>query len=105
MCHVDGMVVPVHCSLATAQSTCAAQACSLCSDNDGLLGAEGQLSIARVDADDVALVELALQQRQRDRIADLPLEHPLERAGAEVGVVARVRDMGPGRLRELEPEV
>ena len=41
---------------------------------------------------------------ERDRIGDLALQHPLQRAGPEVGVVARLRDPLLRRRRELERE-
>src|SRR5256712_13390621 len=57
----------------------------------GLLDRE--LPLDRVDADAVALVELALEQHLRQRIRDLVLDLARERARAEVRVVAHGRDV------------
>src|SRR5437763_8698035 len=57
-----------------------------------------------VDNDRVARLIRALQHLERDRVGDLPLQHALERARPEVGVVARLRDPLLRRGGELERE-
>src|SRR3989442_14018789 len=57
----------------------------------GLLDRE--LPLERVDADTVALVELALEEHLRQRVRDLVLDLARERSRAEVRVVAHGRDV------------
>src|SRR5438552_768992 len=52
----------------------------------GLL--DDELAFDRVDADGVARVELALQEHLGERVRDLVLDRPRQRARPEVGVVA-----------------
>ena len=59
---------------------------------------------AGVHLDHLAVVVVALEQLARDRVRDLPLDHPLERTGAEVGVVADAGDVLARSVRELETE-
>ena len=46
----------------------------------------------------------AFEQAHCDRVRELPLQHPLERACAVVGVVARVRDPCACRVGEIESD-
>ena len=55
--------------------------------------------------DGVALVELALQQLERDRVLQLALDHPLERPGAVDRIVALRGQQLPGLRRHVEAEV
>src|SRR5439155_3885452 len=74
-------------------------------DGDGRLLAEQERAVrGGVDGYDVSIDEVALQQAEGDRIGHLTLQQPLQRPGAEVGVVARSGEVRPGLVRELEAE-
>ena len=62
-----------------------------------------QIALAvRVDANPVALGELALEQSQRELVDELALDHPLQRPRAVGGVVAEVAEQGAGVVGELD---
>ena len=61
-------------------------------------------AVLRVDVDGVALAELALQQPQRERVLDQPLDRALERAGAVGRVPACLGEDFLRRIRQLEPQ-
>ena len=56
----------------------------------------------RVHRDGVAVGDLALEQLQRERVLDQPLDRALERPRAERRVVAFASEKRPGRVRDLE---
>ena len=53
----------------------------------------------------VARLELALQERPRERVLDEPLDRPLERPRAVRRVGALADDQRPGGRRQLDAEV
>ena len=55
-----------------------------------IASAQNDLVVVHVDGDRRALEVLALEQRQRQRVLDLALQHPAQRAGPVVGVVPGV---------------
>src|SRR4051812_15303628 len=66
---------------------------------------EGQLALwIAIDDDVIALVELALEHRQRQRILQQPLNRPLEWPRAERGIVPLGREHLPRRRCQLERE-
>jgi len=68
---------------------------------------EGELAVVRrVDADGVAVAEVALQQPQRERVLDEPLDRPLQRPGAVSRIPAGVGERllrGVGQLERDPP--
>ena len=60
---------------------------------------EDQLAVVRIDPNDIAFRELALQEPQRERILDHPLERPLQRTRAVGRIPAGLRDRLLRRLR------
>ena len=58
-----------------------------------------------VDRDDVAVLELALQDPERERVLQEPLDRPLERPGAERGVVTFAGDRPLRRLGDFQANV
>src|SRR5262245_17385913 len=70
--------------------------CRCLTDAGGLTLREDQPVGRGVDDDRVAVTEVALEQLQRDRVRDLTLQHPLQRTGPEVGVIADAGDVRPG---------
>src|SRR5688572_11525541 len=65
---------------------------------------EHELAVVRVDADGVALGEVALEQAQRERVLDDALDRALERAGAVGRIPALLRERFLRRFRQLELE-
>ena len=63
---------------------------------------EDELAVAGVDADHVALGELALEQLQGELVDQLALDHPLQRPGAVGRVVAEVAEQRAGVVGELD---
>ena len=59
-------------------------------------------SSVRVDADRVAVREVALEQPQRERVLDEPLDRPLQRPGAVRRIPARLGERFLRRVRQLE---
>src|SRR5215208_4235159 len=57
------------------------------------------------DSDGVALVEVALQQLERDRVLQQPLDHPLQRPGSIHRIVTFCRNERLGRGRHIQREV
>src|SRR5690606_11892726 len=57
------------------------------------------------DPDGVARPEIAAQDTLRERVLQLLLDLPLERARAVHGVVARLREMVAGGVVQHEPDV
>src|SRR5262245_63677015 len=55
-----------------------------------------------VDRDGVAVVQLALQQLERQRVLDEALDGPLERPRPERRIVALASEQAPGRVGHLE---
>src|SRR4029079_16852799 len=78
--------------------TLASRAPALAADGRG--AEEDEAVRGRVHGDGVALLVLTLQHRQRDRVGQLALDHPLERPGPEVRVVADPGDVLAARPRE-----
>src|SRR6478735_4810670 len=58
-----------------------------------------------VDPDRVAVAGLALENEDGELVAQLSLDDPLERAGAEGGVEALLGERVLGGLGDLEPDV
>src|SRR5262249_6023490 len=56
----------------------------------------------RVDRDAVAVVHLALERLERERLLPQPLDRPLERPRTERRVVALASEEAPGRVAHLE---
>src|SRR5215510_9021566 len=56
----------------------------------------------RVDRDAVAVVHLALEQLERERILHQPLDGSLERPRAERRIVALAPEEAPGRVRHVQ---
>src|SRR5262249_35228718 len=71
---------------------------------DDLCGGDrhGQLVADGVDGDGISLADLALENLQRKTVADVPLDHPLERASAEHRVVAFTSQERLATLRDIE---
>src|SRR3954464_10834734 len=63
---------------------------------------EHELALARVHSHRVAGREAALQQRQRQLVHELLLDHALQRARTVGGVVAEVADQRPGVVGQLD---
>src|SRR6185437_8183263 len=63
---------------------------------------EAQVLARALDPDGVALVEVPFQQLEGDRVLQLALDHPLERARAVDRVVALGRQQLPGLGHDLE---
>src|SRR3954470_5206343 len=90
--------------LPTAPSSVVRVGLSACKRRLGRLP-EGQLALGiAIDDDVIALVELALEHRQRQRILQQPLNRPLEWPRAERGIVPLGREHLPRRRRQLERE-
>src|SRR6201996_955228 len=71
----------------------------------GGLGAgalEDEGAVGGVDADGVALDELALEDLQRQFVDQLLLDHPLQRPRAVDRVVAEVAEQGAGIVGEVD---
>src|SRR3954471_21178780 len=67
---------------------------------------ERELAVGNVDVHRVALVEVALEESQRERVLDEPLDRALERARAVGRVPASVGEMllrGVGQLEGQAP--
>src|SRR6266566_10039866 len=76
---------------------------SLCGCRRGCAGLlEDESGAVRVDADRVALTEVALEQPQRERVLDEPLDRPLQRPRAVRGIPARLRDELLRRVGQLD---
>src|SRR5690554_487561 len=77
---------------------------------EALDGPEGELLLAglrvvlHVHDDDLAGVELLVEELLGERVLDEALDGPAQRAGAERGVVALVGDEGLRGRQELEPD-
>src|SRR5918995_6127197 len=65
---------------------------------------EDELAVLRVDADRVAVGELALEQPLREGVLDQPLERALQRPGTVGGVPAGLPEHLLRRVRQLERE-
>src|SRR5437899_7400890 len=77
--------------------------------NSSRLGTPGlahhEIALLDIYQHRVALGKLAVEDRQGQRVLDAALNHPLQRSGDVVRVVALVRDQLHGRRRKLQRDV
>src|SRR5215216_627984 len=74
-------------------------------DRLALPGVEGELVHVRIDDDGVALLKLALEHLERQRVQHAALDRALERAGAVDRVVALLDEQVLGGVGELERDL
>src|SRR5439155_21747032 len=73
------------------------------SDGRRLLGLrEHHVAVARVHADEVSLAEVALEDRERQAVDQVLLDHPLQRPRPVRRVVAEVAEQQPGVVGQLD---